>query len=261
MTAEYIQSKKLEIIKGVQHGFFTNRGGVSSGIYNSLNCGPSSQDELKNVTENRRRVMHSLGLDDHKLYGLHQIHSTKVHHISSGIPEDEYPKGDALVTTEKGVALSVLGADCTPILFSSQSGNMSKNIIAAAHAGWRGAVTGIVEAVVAKMCELGAKREEIRACIGPTIHQPSYEVKEDFIKQLVELSNFETEPFLKEKDGKFYFDLPSYLLGQCQRSGIQSESLGLDTYILEDDFFSFRRNTHQGVKDYGRQISVISLLE
>lgn len=255
MTVAYKQSKTLNKIQGVQHGFFTKTGGVSSGIYNSLNCGPSSDDEYDNVVENRRRVMEALDLQQAKLYGLHQIHSTAVYEITSDMDHQEYPKGDALVTTEKNVALSVLGADCTPILFSS--GNAG--VIGTAHAGWKGAVTGIVESVVKKMCELGANREDIKACIGPTIHQASYEVRDDFIKQLNELSTLPAEPFLQEQQGKFYFDLPSYLLEQCQQSGIQSETLGLDTYVLKDEFFSYRRNTHQGVKDYGRQISVICL--
>ena len=255
MMAEYFQSKKIKEVSGTQHGFFTKCGGVSKGIYDSLNCGPSSDDVAENVVENRRRVMSALDLEDSTLYGLHQIHSTKVYHVTPDMPSDEFPKGDALVANQKGVALSVLGADCTPILFADSHG-----VIGAAHAGWRGSVTGIVEAVVEEMCKLGAERADIKACIGPTIHQPSYEVREDFIKQLVELSSIPTEAYLKEDHGKNYFDLPSYLLEQCQRSGIQSESLGLDTYELEDQFFSFRRNTHQGIKDYGRQISLICLV-
>lgn len=255
MSAIYKQSQKLSLIKGIQHGFFTKLGGVSSGIYDSLNCGPSSHDNIENVVENRRRVMASLNLEEAKLFGLHQIHSTKVYYISGDMRNDECPKGDAMVTDQKGVALSVLGADCTPILFSTSAG-----IIGAAHAGWKGSVTGIVEAVVNRMCDLGAKRKDITACIGPTIHQPSYEVREDFIKQLQDLSEIPTALFLKEKEGQFFFDLPAYLLEQCKRSSINAESLDLDTYVLKDQFFSYRRNTHEGIKDYGRQISVISLV-
>ncbi len=200
--------------------------------------------------------MDSLRVSDHKLYGLHQIHSTKVFSISQDMPHDEFRKGDAMVTNQRGVFLSVLGADCTPVLFSNKAGT----IVGAAHAGWRGAVTGIVEAVVEKMCELGAKREEITACIGPTIHQESYEVQQDFIDQLNELSSFSATQFLQEKQGRFYFDLPEYLLEQCNRSKITVEDLALDTYRLKDEFFSYRRNTHDKLKDYGRQISVIGLL-
>jgi hypothetical protein len=255
MKAEYRQSDSLKSIGGIQHGFFTKKGGVSSGIYASLNCGPSSEDESKNVTENRRRVMAALNMEEGKLFGLHQIHSTKVHTITKDTRTD-FPQGDALVTKDQGIALSVLGADCTPVLFADKK----TQIIGAAHAGWKGAVTGIIESVVSKMCDLGANRENITACIGPTIHQPSYEVREDFISQLNELSKIPAKPFLKEDAKKFYFDLPAYLLQQCQRSGISAESLGLDTYALSDEFFSYRRNTHESIKDYGRQISVIAIL-
>jgi len=250
----YKKSALLTDIKGVRHGFFTKNGGVSSGVYTSLNCSPSSDDDAKNVIENRQRVMHTLGLEKAQLFGLNQIHSKQVHHINS-ISDTDFPSGDALVTTQAGIALSVLGADCTPVLFASKTGE----IIGAAHAGWRGAVIGIVEAVVAKMVDLGAKREDIVACIGPTIHQPFYEVQDDFITQLTTMSDFAVDEFLLEKEASTYFDLPSYLLEQCQRSRIKAESLGLDTYALEDDFFSYRRNTHRNLIDYGRQISVIGL--
>ncbi len=255
MTAIYKQSKNLKSVRGVQHGFFTKQGGVSAGIYASLNCGPSSQDKADHVVENRKRVMAALNLEKATLFGLHQIHSTHVYTVTSAMKKKQFPEGDALVTHQKGLALSVLGADCTPVLFASPNG-----VIGAAHAGWKGAVTGIVEAVVDKMCALGAAREDIRACIGPTIHQSSYEVREDFIEQLKSLSTISSEPFLAKNNGHFYFDLPGFLLEQCKQSGIQAESLGLDTYALEAEFFSYRRNTHQGIKDYGRQISVICLV-
>lgn len=251
----HAQNQTLNSIPGVRHGFFKKRGGVSSGIYDSLNCGPGSQDKPENVVENRLRVMQSLDLESKKLFGLHQIHSTTVHIVTPESDANEFPKGDGLVTQHKGLALSVLGADCTPILFASSNG-----VIGAAHAGWKGAVSGIVESMVTSMCKLGAERGDIVATIGPTIHQASYEVREDFIRQLNELGNIPSAPFLAESEGRFYFDLPGYLLEQCQHSGIQAESLGLDTYSLKDDFFSFRRNTHAGIKDYGRQISLICLV-
>lgn len=250
----------LKNIEGVRHGFFTKNGGVSTGVYDSLNCSPSSDDTLDNVIENRQRVMQALGADlekeEAKLYGLYQIHSTKVYTISKDMPNDEYQKGDAMVTNERGVFLSVLGADCTPVLFSNANGS----IIGAAHAGWKGAVTGVVEAVVEQMCALGAKRDTIRACIGPTIHQSSYEVQQDFIDQLNEISKIPSAPYLLEKQDRCYFNLPAYLQAQCQRSEILVEDLGLDTYTLKDEFFSYRRNTHKKLIDYGRQISVIGLL-
>jgi hypothetical protein len=256
MTLEFKSSKNLGSIPKVRHGFFTKNGGVSTGVYDSLNCSPSSDDLTENVIENRRRVMEALGVTDSKLYGLYQIHSTKVYIIKKEMANDDFLKGDAMVSNERGVFLSVLGADCTPVLFSNSDGS----VVGAAHAGWKGAVTGIVEAVVENMCALGAKREEITACVGPTIHQSSYEVKQDFIDHLNALSSISADQFLQENQGKFYFDLPSYLLEQCKHSKITAEDIGLDTYKLKDDFFSYRRNTHEKLTDYGRQISVIGII-
>jgi len=246
----------LTKVSRVQHGFFTKNGGVSTGVYDSLNCSPSSDDPFENVLENRRRVMKSLDAENGKLYGLHQIHSTQVYVINKEMPNDVFRKGDAMVTNERGVFLSVLGADCTPVLFSNADGS----VVGAAHAGWKGAVTGIVEAVVENMCALGAIREQISACIGPTIHQSSYEVQQDFIDKLNELSKISSDQFLRENQGKCYFDLPSYLLKQCKQSEITAEDIGLDTYQLSDEFFSYRRNTHENLPDYGRQISVIGIV-
>jgi len=255
----YKESSVLSALNGVKHGFFTKNGGVSTGIYNSLNCAPSSDDALDNVIENRWRTLLTLGLEETTLFGLHQIHSTKVYTITKNT-KDDFPKGDGMVTNEEGISLSVLGADCAPVLFADkQSG-----VIGAAHAGWKGAVTGMIEAVTEKMCELGAQRKNIHACIGPTIHQASYEVRKDFIKELTRHSTFKTDQFLKDEkiqeETRYYFDLPAYLLEQCKRSEINGENLGLDTYQLDDEFFSFRRNTHQDIKEYGRQISVIGLV-
>jgi len=249
----YQQSEILNSLAGIKHGFFGKSGGVSSGIYNSLNCGPMSDDSLDNVIENRWLALHALGLQESKLFGLSQIHSTKVHVINAK-SSDDFHQGDALVTKVKGFALSVLGADCAPVLFADRKAG----VIGAAHSGWKGAVSGIIEAVVSTMCEEGASRSNIVACIGPTIHQDSYEVRDDFIQQLESLSDFATDQFVLHKGNKSYFDLPSYILEQCKRSQINAESLGIDTYT-SDEYFSFRRNTHAAEKDYGRQISIISL--
>lgn len=255
MDKNYKQSKILAGFNGIKHGFFTKNGGISSGIYESLNCAPSSDDALDNVIENRWRSLTALGLEETTLFGLQQIHSTKVYSILNN-SKDDFPEGDGMVTNQPGISLSVLGADCAPVLFA----DANAGVIGAAHAGWKGAVTGMVEAMVEKMCGLGAERKNIHACIGPTIHQDSYEVREDFIKQLNQYSAFKTDQFLQEREGRFYFNLPAYLLEQCQHSEIHGESLGLDTYKLSDEFFSFRRNTHNDIKEYGRQISVIGLI-
>ena len=254
MNKIYKQCNTLSSFGGIRHGFFTKNGGVSSGVYESLNCGPASNDLLENVLENRRRSVSALGLEDTTLFGLQQIHSTKVYSISHSGHED-FPEGDGMVTKEAGVSLSVLSADCAPVLFADSTAG----VIGAAHAGWKGAVTGMIESMVESMCELGAQRKNIHACIGPTIHQPSYEVQNDFIQQLNSLGAFPADSFLMEKQGRFYFNLPAYLLQQCKRSKIKAESLELDTYTLKDEFFSYRRNTHQGIKEYGRQISIIAL--
>ncbi len=255
-----VKSKLLSQLDGIQHGFFSRNDGLSDGVYTSLNCSPGSHDNIENVMQNRALAMAALGLDSATLYGLNQIHSTQVFHIKKGMPSglaDGFRSGDAMVTQDKGVALSVLGADCAPVLFAASN----TPIVAAAHAGWGGAVKGIIAAVVDQMCKLGAQKEAITACIGPCIQQSSYEVREDFIQQLITLSDFPVEQFLLQTDDKNYFDLPAYLTKQCERSGIGTiENLGLDTYALDDQFFSYRRNTHQKKKDYGRQISVIGLV-
>ena len=231
MTIEFKQSNRLGQISGIKHGFLTKSGGVSSGIYASLNCSPGSDDKLENVMENRSRALAALGLHETKLKGLNQIHSTIVHVIDNNDNNsgEDFYQGDALVTKQSGISLSVLGADCAPLLFADEQAG----IIGAAHAGWKGAVSGIVEAVVITMCEQGASRENIHACIGPTIHQESYEVQDDFIQQLQKLSDFATDQFLLNVDDRSYFDLPAYLLEQCKRSDISGENLGLDTYLLE----------------------------
>lgn len=255
-SAAVKKSKLLSQIEGIQHGFFTRNGGVSKGVYASLNCSPGSNDDINNVMENRQRVMAVLGMESDELFGLNQIHSTRVFTITPEMPNEIFRSGDAMVTQHKGLALSVLGADCAPILFAASNAP----VVAAAHAGWKGAVTGIVAAVVDEMCRLGAEKQAITACIGPTIHQTSYEVREDFILQLNNLSSFDTDEFLLENGTRYFFDLPHYLEKQCQLSGIGLiENIGLNTYELEDEFFSFRRNTHAGEKEYGRQISVIAL--
>lgn len=250
----YRQSDTLGSLSGIKHGFYGKSGGVSQGIYDSLNCGTYSLDSIDNVIENRWRAIHGLGLQETKLFGLKQIHSTKVHLITVK-SSDAFHEGDALVTKVKGFSLSVLGADCAPVLFADRKAG----VIAAAHSGWRGAVSGIIESVVTEMCEQGATRQNIHACIGPTIHQDSFEVRDDFIQQLESLSDFKTEPFLKKRGDKDFFDLPAYILAQCARSKINAESLAIDTYTREDEYFSFRRNTHASEKEYGRQISIISI--
>jgi len=255
MTIKFSTNPTISGFSNIKHGFFAKSGGVSSGIYDSLNCGPGSNDDPQNVIENRHRVLNALGLENTQLFGLKQIHSTRVYTLDKNSSVD-FQEGDGLVTRDAGIALSVLGADCAPLLFADDKAG----VVGAAHAGWRGAVTGMVESMLKSMIDLGARRENIHACIGPTIHQASYEVRDDFIQQLQSMNELDTDEFLLTQNAKTHFDLPSYLLKQFQRSEINGDNLGLDTYVLQDDYFSFRRNTHAGIKEYGRQISVISLV-
>lgn len=253
------KSRLLSRINGIQHAYFTRHGGVSEGVYDSLNCSPGSDDNPQKVMTNRAIALESLGLENTTLFGLNQIHSTRVHVIDEigQLPDQHiFQEGDALVTCRKQVALSVLGADCAPLLFAATN----KPVIAAAHAGWKGAVSGMVAEVVSAMCELGADPADIAVCIGPTIHQESYEVQHDFIVELERLSSFDPSRYLREQSGRFFFNLPGYLEKQCSLSGIgQIENIGLDTYA-RDEFFSYRRNTQAGEKEYGRQISMIALV-
>ena len=242
------------------HGFFSRRGGVSKDIYASLNCGVGSNDEPENVAENRANVALAVGCDPENLMGVHQVHSAECVAVSENWGGKDRPKADALATDVPGLAVSVLTADCTPVLlYGEKDGGAS--VVAAAHAGWGGALGGVLEDTLKKMEDLGASIESVRAAIGPCISQASYEVSEDF-----------AEPFLKEDEtsekffksahraGHLMFDLPGYCAFRLARAGVKQVSIkDLDTYFNEEDFFSYRRTTHRHEKDYGRQISVIMI--
>lgn len=244
MTACPLISKTLG---GVLHGFFTRGGGVSTGIYGSLNCGPGSDDDPAHVVENRARALNPLS-ETADLIGLHQIHSNIVHIIDAPLRLE----GDGFVTNRPGLALSILTADCAPLLFADPQAG----VIGAAHAGWKGAATGIIENTVQKMCDLGAERSRITAAIGPCIAQPSYEVGPEFYDKIND-SRFFTP---SNKNGHHQFDLPGYILAQLHKSGLTKiDHIARDTYCQEQDFFSYRRTTHRGENDYGRQISIILL--
>lgn len=250
----FIKASSLSNLVGLEHGFFTREGGVSSGIYASLNCSHGSRDSSDNVTENRNGAMQALGLARTTLYGVYQIHSSTVHHIRPGM-STEYRRGDALVANEPGVALSVLGADCAPILFAD-----SKNrVIAAAHSGWKGALSGIVQSTLNAMLNLGAEKQCITAVIGPAIAQGSYEVKQDFIDQFSARYTGSMDTFIDISGSRYYFDLTRFIQDQFKQAGIDAvERLDNDTFA-DKRFFSYRRTTQAGESDYGRQISIISL--
>jgi len=247
----------LASIDGVRHGFFTRQGGVSSGIYASLNCGPGSRDDAANVTENRMRVAETLGAEPGHLITVFQKHSADAVTADKPWQEGKIPEADAIVSAKPGLALGILTADCAPVLFCEGEAR----VIGAAHAGWRGALSGIVEATVAAMVKLGAKRERITAVIGPTISQKAYEVGADFVERFLALEPESSAFFITDEgSGEPHFDLAGYVGERLARAGVGAiADLGLCTYCEETRLFSYRRSQHHGEDDYGRQISAILL--
>ncbi len=240
----------------LEHGFFGRRGGTSKGIYQGLNVGLGSDDNKDDVYTNRLLLTNELGITPSKLHTLYQIHSNKVICLEK---EDDICKdieADGMVTNLKGHALGILTADCTPVLFA----DTKARVIGAAHAGWQGALSGILENTVLAMEKLGAKRPNIKAVIGPCIYQINYEVGLEFRRKFLNI-NPEFDPLFKKNDkGLFQFDLMGFNFLNLKRARIGSaKCINLDTYAMEDDFFSFRRTTHRSESDYGRQISIILL--
>ena len=256
MAAELLKLE-AEILRnqGLAHGFFGRRGGVSEGIYASLNGGPGSGDARDRVEENRRRVAHNLG--SHSLLNAHQCHSAKAVRVTAPFALGAGPKADGLVTNLKGVALAILTADCAPVLLA----DAQAEVIGAAHAGWRGAIGGIIEATIAQMLALGAQRQRICAAIGPAISQTHYEVGPEFRARFLEADSHNARFFTPaERIEHHYFALEGYVVARLRAAGVgQIEPLGVCTYGRERDFFSYRRNTHAGTTVYGRQISAIAL--
>jgi polyphenol oxidase len=252
----FIQAPALASQPNIRHAFFTREGGVSEGIYASLNGGVGSSDDPEKVRENRRRIAEALSVAPEALISVYQVHSPDAV-IVEGAWRDERPKADAMVTSVPGLALGITTADCGPVLFA----DAQARVIGAAHAGWRGAVTGVLQSTVAAMERLGARRENIVAVLGPTISQKAYEVGPDFIER------FTTEApgygrFLKEAERPSHamFDLPGFIGARLQAAGVGVfTDLGLCTYSDEERFFSYRRTTHRQEPDYGRLISAIAL--
>ncbi len=237
-----------------RHGFFTRKGGASSGIFAGLNCGFGSSDQAEIVAINRARVADSLGLGDEALLSVHQVHSPDVVTVTG--PLAERPRADAMVTRIPGVALSVLTADCQPVLFSDPEAG----VIGAAHAGWRGAMEGVLEATVDAMVALGAQRKTIRAVIGPTISQAAYEVTAEFLDTFLAEDRDNARFFANGQNGRYQFDLPAYGLHRLRSAGVgQAEWTRHCTYSDPERFFSYRRTTHAAEADYGRLIAAIRL--
>lgn len=246
---------------GIAHGFFGRDGGVSTGIYQSLNCGPGSKDAPEAVAENRRRVAAALAPDT-RLVSLSQIHSANVHTLPAWDGEGAAKlEGDAMVTAAPGLALGILTADCGPVLLADPKAK----VIGAAHAGWKGALgeggRGVLEAALDAMEKLGALRDRIRAVIGPSISQANYEVGWDFRDRFLEVGLKNRRFFVpSNKEGHYRFDLPGYVAHRLTSAGAGTvEMSGICTYPPENGYFSFRRTTHAGEPDYGRQISAIML--
>ena len=251
MTLEILTSDALAPIK---HGFFTRRGGASSGVFAGLNCGQGSSDQREIVTINRSRVADAMGVDLDHLAGVHQVHSAKA--ISVDGPQDEKPKADALVTKTPGLALSVLAADCQPVLFA----DAGAGVIGAAHAGWRGALDGVLDSTIEAMEGLGAKRDQITAVIGPCISQRAYEVGPEFFEDFTAQDPAFDRFFVQGKGDRMLFDLPGFGLSRLRAAGVgHAEWTRHCTYSDAERFYSYRRTTHAKEADYGRLISVITL--
>jgi YfiH family protein len=254
MTLVPLRSSLLEPIP---HGFFTRDGGVSTGIYASLNCGFGSADDRDAVAENRARVATTLGRRQHDLVTVHQVHGTEVAQVTAAWQPADAPKADGLVTDRPGIVLGVLAADCAPVLLADHE----QGVIGAAHAGSRGAREGIVDNVVQAMIGLGARLERIAVAIGPCIGPESYEVGGDFVASFTAIDAANAAYFTPlDETNHSYFDLPRYLADRIRRLGVGAVSVqNLDTVPDENRCFSWRRTSKAGLTEYGRMLSVVSL--
>lgn len=250
-----IEAENLKHLPGIRHGFFTREGGVSSGIYAGLNCGLGSNDDSALVIENRRRVAGHLGADHGGVVTLYQVHGATALAVTGIVPREGLPKADAVVTSTPKLAIGVLTADCTPVLFA----DATASVVGAAHAGWRGAIAGILESTIAEMERLGARRARITVAIGPTISQEAYEVGPEFEAGVVALDPANARYFsVPPAGGRAHFDLPGFVLGRLKAAGVNSINLAAPcTRANESKFFSYRRSQALKEADYGRQISAI----
>jgi YfiH family protein len=247
----------LNDLPGLRHGFLTRQGGVSEGLYSSLNCGQGSGDDPAKVAENRRRALARLELDGAHLVTAYQVHSAKAVVVERPWTQDDRPQVDGLVTRVTGLALGVLTADCVPVLLAdSQAG-----VVGAAHAGWHGALDGVLESTVEAMESLGAAREHMVAGIGPAIAQRSYEVGPDYPAPFLAQDDDNRDLFCpSRRQGHFHFDLKGYVARRLARLGLGSvQVLPCDTCAEDQRFFSYRRSCLRGEADYGRGLSVICL--
>jgi len=248
-------SSLLSAVPGLRHAFFTSEGGVSDGVYASLNGGPGSKDDPAKVAENRVRMAAQMGVAPELFLTLHQVHSPDTV-VAMGPWNGSRPKADAIVTRTEGLSIGVTTADCGPILFADPAAR----VIGAAHAGWKGALTGILESTVEAMEKLGADRGSIVAAIGPLIRQPSYEVGPEFVERFLDADAEYARFFLPgERDGHAMFDLAGLIRLRLENAGILLiDDLGIDTYS-DERCFSYRRSVHRKEPDYGRHVHAIAL--
>lgn len=242
------------ILDAARHGFFTRAGGVSSGVFKGLNCGPGSTDQRDAVAANRARVAEALAVKPTALLSVYQVHGSNVATVTE--PWSEAPKADAMVTNTPGLAIGILTADCAPILFL----DADAGVIGAAHAGWKGALYGVIDSTLAAMENLGADRRRTVASIGPCISQQNYEVGQEFLESFMDEDPDHSRFFTNSMDGKYLFDLPSFVLTDLRQNSVADAGwVGRCTYAEPNHFYSYRRTTHKGEKDYGRLISAITL--
>ncbi|MGH6708110.1 MAG: peptidoglycan editing factor PgeF [Bradyrhizobium sp.] len=248
-------SSLLSAIPGLRHAFFTREGGVSGGIYEGLNGGLGSNDVAAHVAENRRRMAEQMGVAPDRLLGVHQVHSPDAVVATGPWPGDK-PRADALVTRIEGLAIGVTAADCGPILFVDPTAR----VIGAAHAGWKGALTGIIESTVDAMEKLGADRSGVVAAIGPLIRQHSYEVGGEFVERFLDADAGNAAYFIPaDRAGHSMFDLAGYIRMRLDNAGVlMIDDIGVDTYS-DERFYSYRRSVHRKEPDYGRHVHAIAL--
>ena len=250
----------VEVVRAISlgqlpHGFLGRRGGMSVGECAGLNVGFGGKDDPEAIAGNRRLAIAALH-PEAELATVHQIHSAEVVVAKRAWPQDERPRADAMVTDTPNLLLGILTADCAPVLFADHRGA----VVGAAHAGWRGALAGVTDATIEAMVKLGARRDQIHAAVGPCVAQPSYEVDDAFRARFIDADADNARFFIAGPAGKPHFNLEDYVVHRLIAAGIgEVEALNLDTYADPDRFFSFRRSTHRGEADYGRQLSAIAI--
>ena len=251
-----IKSKNFKKLKGIKHGFFNRNGGKSRGIYKSLNCGPGSDDKKENIKKNLKIVLNKFSKTSKQIFLLHQVHSNKFIFIKKNFKMNKKRlKADAIITNQKNLPIGILTADCVPILIYDNSSMM----IAAIHAGWKGAFKGIINKVINFMIKKGCKRKNIHAVIGPSISQQSYNVKRDFFRRFIKKDK-KNKIFFKKIKNVTYFNLPKYVKSQLKFNKISSiDHINIDTFNEKNNFFSARRSLRLKHEDYGRNISIIMI--